>query len=665
MRNMLTIVILIVLLSFTSTARGDALEDAFTAYDDNNFAAALPAFEQLAGQGSAEAAYMAGLMHHRGRGTPADGQKALKWYGIAADQNLPIALTNAGIVYRDGAPGVTTDPAKAADFFRRGAYLDDAEGQLAYGGLFWSGLAEKKDEAEAMAWWMLAAENGSEGGKKNINALTSQLSSEVMTTARNRAKEYRTTIDKIVAMDRQQRGVVDEIRNGEGAENFTDVEGVQDVQDVVKDMPAPPPVNQENVPQNVGPANVSPYGGQNVPAPGTQDGQPIRQNQPAPPAGPGAQGGMGASKTVALVRQEVRDPGMGNIVSHTMLVPKDWAVQGGVLWRPGAKPFVNLYMSIAAPDGRSVTMIPTIFYSHVEPSAALAQAMAQNGFRAPEPNAPQIDGTLFTSPPQDVPSHVLRDILPNLRPTAQNARVLSVKPMPEYEKAYNDMLAPFQQMDRNIAAMQAQVGIHSNRSLSVRLVRIGYTEGGVAMEEDFAVALAIDISRITDAMTGQVSMVNAGWMSNPIASARAPAGQLDANESLLTTVIASIRPSGQWQMAINQLQNESAKIEREGFAQRQKIISQTSKEIFEMNKETWDKQQASNDRMHRTFTNTITETEDYANPDGTQVNLPYDYKHVHTDGLGNYVLTDDPDFNATKYDLNGDYQEIHPVRRSP
>ncbi len=118
-------------------------------------------------------------------------------------------------------------------------------------------------------------------------------------------------------------------------------------------------------------------------------------------------------------------------------------------------------------------------------------------------------------------------------------------------------------------------------------------------------------------------------------------------------------------MAINQLQNESAKIEREGFAQRQKIISQTSKEIFEMNKETWDKQQASNDRMHRTFTNTITETEDYANPDGTQVNLPYDYKHVHTDGLGNYVLTDDPDFNATKYDLNGDYQEIHPVRRSP
>lgn len=67
-------------------------------------------------------------------------------------------------------------------------------------------------------------------------------------------------------------------------------------------------------------------------------------------------GTTGSSRyaTLVLERKEVLNPGMGNVASHTLLVPKGWQFQGGVQWTPTVDNFVNFVASVQGPDRESL-----------------------------------------------------------------------------------------------------------------------------------------------------------------------------------------------------------------------------------------------------------------------------------------------------------------------
>src|SRR5690606_13024156 len=81
--------------------------------------------------------------------------------------------------------------------------------------------------------------------------------------------------------------------------------------------------------------------------------------------------------TLTLKKHEIKDPGMGDIVSHTMLLPADWQVQGGVNWRPGMKPFVGVALALNAPDGSGVSFMPAINCTFAQVPPHIAQHMQQ------------------------------------------------------------------------------------------------------------------------------------------------------------------------------------------------------------------------------------------------------------------------------------------------
>jgi hypothetical protein len=63
-------------------------------------------------------------MYYEGRGVPQDPAKAIRWWRKAADQGLPAAQYNLGLMY-ENEEGVSQDLAEAAKWYRKAAEQGD------------------------------------------------------------------------------------------------------------------------------------------------------------------------------------------------------------------------------------------------------------------------------------------------------------------------------------------------------------------------------------------------------------------------------------------------------------------------------------------------------------------------------------------------------------
>ena len=171
----------------------DPLAAAHAAYDAEDFATALRGYEAIATKtGHREACYMAGLMHHRGRGTRVDGRRAAQWYGKAAAQDFPPALTNLGVLFRDGdGEDFASDGGQARSYLRRAAYLADRAGQLAYAALLVNAPADEAERLEGLAFMRIAAERGDATAADNLARLRLDAPTERAISARRAAIEVR------------------------------------------------------------------------------------------------------------------------------------------------------------------------------------------------------------------------------------------------------------------------------------------------------------------------------------------------------------------------------------------------------------------------------------------------------------------------------------------
>lgn len=367
-----------------------------------------------------------------------------------------------------------------------------------------------------------------------------------------------------------------------------------------------------------------------------------------------------------LSRHEIRDPGMNNIVSHTLLVPKGWKVEGGVAWTPGMKPFVHNQFGALAGDGREIWFLSAAMNSYAEVPPGLAQYMQMQGQAMPPPGTPQADGTVWQAPPRDAADYVARQLLPQGRPKASNVRVLETERLREFEEMMNQMLAPMLQAQQQGGMAAMQMGIQTDQSITVSRISLGYQEDGRTYREDFIVLLMLGRTIIPDMSGWQGGpTVQHFWWGMPIVAARAPADRYAATEPLFITIAGSLSSTPEWQIRIDELHAEIARIEHEGrmadieeFGRRQRQIAQTNREISDMQMSSWQERQDSNARMARSFSNTMLGVDDYRNPDGTSVSLPSDYNSVYTDAQGNYMMSNDPHFDPNRIDQRGGWQQI-------
>ena len=140
-------------------AAAGPIDDAFAAYQRQDFAEAVRIVEPLAAEGDIEAQLILGALYYTGSGVTQDFARALEFYTRAAEQGDAAAMRNVGVMHEAGQ-GTPADDARAAEWYRKAADLNDADAQLSLGSLYLEGRGVGKDPAVAETWYRRAAEQG-------------------------------------------------------------------------------------------------------------------------------------------------------------------------------------------------------------------------------------------------------------------------------------------------------------------------------------------------------------------------------------------------------------------------------------------------------------------------------------------------------------------------
>ena len=319
--------------------------------------------------------------------------------------------------------------------------------------------------------------------------------------------------------------------------------------------------------------------------------------------------------------KHIDSQGMG-IEAFRMLAPSDWQFEGGIQWlldNP-AMPAVAAFR-ISNPAGtEEFEAFPNHMFFWSNSQMLLSMFPTGSRYLGSEVHQPL------------TPTDFLQKILiPRFRGNVSNLRVVEVKQLPELARQLG-------------AGTQSQPGV--SVSADGGKVKIEYQLNGRWMEETIY-AVVESMSYPIQTMYG--TAVNTNWLGEYLFSFKAEKGKLDASSKLLQTMVTSFRLNPQWFNKYSQLveyliQNQIKRIQTIGQISR--IVSQTSNEISDMIMKGYEDRQAVYDRLSTDYSQTIRGVDEYYDPVAAKpIELPLGYDQAWTNGLGEYVLSDDSGFD--------------------
>jgi hypothetical protein len=192
-------------------------------------------------------------------------------------------------------------------------------------------------------------------------------------------------------------------------------------------------------------------------------------------------------------------------------------------------------------------------------------------------------------------------------------------------------------------AAQPQGGQYSTDSARVRL---HYTINGQPVAEEMSgVAEYTRIS--TPGVFGNAE--NTFWSIGYLTSFRASRERIESYADLYRAIFASIKINPAWTAVVQQVSqgltsNTINSIHQIGSLSRQ--ISRNFNEMSDMNLKGWEERSAAYDRVSENFSQTIRGVDPYYDPNtGQNVELPGGFTQAWSTPLGEYIVSDDPNFN--------------------
>jgi TPR repeat protein len=136
-------------------------------YDNKDYPAAYPLYQQLAGLGDGWGMSRMGTyeMGHRGRAQ--NYSAALVWYRKAIQAGEPAGMYNLAVMYANGE-GVAKDGAQAVAWYRKAADAGYLSAMTNLGWMYANGDGIAKDDVQAVSWYRKAAEAGSPAAMRNL-----------------------------------------------------------------------------------------------------------------------------------------------------------------------------------------------------------------------------------------------------------------------------------------------------------------------------------------------------------------------------------------------------------------------------------------------------------------------------------------------------------------
>jgi len=142
---------------------------------------------------------------------------------------------------------------------------------------------------------------------------------------------------------------------------------------------------------------------------------------------------------------------------------------------------------------------------------------------------------------------------------------------------------------------------------------------------------------------------NTNWTVSYIFSYKAEKGKLEAAAKIFETITYSFQVNKYWynkyvQLVEYLIRNQIQQIHSVGEFSRK--LAQISNEIREDNLQSWYDRQAVGDRIAEDFSQYVRGVDEYYDPiEGRPVELPAGYDNAWTNASGEYIISDDPNYN--------------------
>jgi len=345
---------------------------------------------------------------------------------------------------------------------------------------------------------------------------------------------------------------------------------------------------------------------------------PVSGEKPAPEAKPAS---TAKTETFKLKKYSCIDRKGIGIEAFSLLIPADWEFQGGIRWvldNPGM-PAVAAFKVRNPRDADELEVFPNqaMFWT--------SNPMHRRMF----PAGSKYFGS-EVRPVAEPEEALTRIVLPRFRSHVSGLRVISTRKLPELARA--------------LGAGKQQQGVKTFGNAAK--VRVEYVRDGISMEEEIF-AVVEGFSYPIQTMQGTVT--NTNWFVDYIFSFKAPKGKLDPESSLFKTMVTSFRVNPKWFNTYNQVVNHliQAQIRQiHSIGELSRIISRTNSEISDSMMKSYQERQEVYDRIGENFSEYVRGTEHYNNPiEGRTEELPSGYNHVWTNANGEYIFTDNPNYN--------------------
>ncbi len=124
----------------------------------------------LAEEGDGDAALGLAIIYENGLGLSRDITASVKWYQIAADNNIAEAQHDLGIKYFSGT-GVERNPRKAYELWRQAAESGLSAAQTKFAFLHIQGMGTRQNIPEALKWYRQAATQGNTEAMYNLSLM--------------------------------------------------------------------------------------------------------------------------------------------------------------------------------------------------------------------------------------------------------------------------------------------------------------------------------------------------------------------------------------------------------------------------------------------------------------------------------------------------------------
>lgn len=340
--------------------------------------------------------------------------------------------------------------------------------------------------------------------------------------------------------------------------------------------------------------------------------------------------------------------------AFSILLPKGWKHEGGVVWKGLNEcrgEMVSSRWSVSSPDG-------AIRYS-VLPGHTWASAsdwmMMQNLQMQAQQGGCEVGG------PMDAASY-LRDVMAPRE--LQGATITGLKENTEVAR----------EMERTAAKTKAafeQWGGQATLQPSAIIAQVKWNDG----TEGLALVSVLNVVNVSQNMyTGEYQQLTNSHASER-SIVRFPAERRDEAEHVLASIKSSYRTNPQWQEAVNgyfaQLRQHQDRMHHQRMAA---IDAQTAANTRAHNQRmadiqaqgaastarhnermgamdqqmrSWEQQQSSQDRQHTQFIKAIREVETWNDGTNGRVELSSGYNHAWSRGDGSYILSNSPNFDPS------------------